>query len=46
MKCSAEGTVFLPLMGYVEWSEKLEAAETAATCFVLGDFDVVKSSSV
>lgn len=46
MKCSVEGTIFLPLLGQVEWSEKLEAAETAATCFVLEDFDVVKFSSV
>lgn len=46
MKCSVEGTIFLPLLGHVEWSEKLEAAETAATCFVLEDFDVIKSSFV
>lgn len=39
VKCSVEGTIFLPLLGQVEWSEKLEAAETAATCFVLEDFD-------
>lgn len=45
MKCSVECTIFLPLLGHAEWSEKLEAAETAATCFVLEDFDVVPSSS-
>lgn len=45
MKCSVKGTVFLPPLGHVEWSEKLEAAETAATHFVLEDFDEVKSSS-
>lgn len=45
MKCSVKGTIFLPLLGHVEWSEKLEASETAATRFVLEDFRVVKSSS-
>lgn len=45
MKCSVKGTIFLPLLRHVEWSEKLEAAATAATCFTLEDFDVVKSSS-
>lgn len=35
MKFSLEGTIFLLLLGHVEWTEKLEAAETAATCFVL-----------
>jgi len=42
-KYSVQGTVFLPLLGHVEWSEKLEAAETAATCFVLEVSTVVKS---
>lgn len=45
MKCSVKGTIFLPLLGYGEWSEKLEAAATASTCIALEDFDVVKSSS-
>lgn len=44
VQCSVQGTVFLPLLGHVEWNEKLEAAETAATHFVLDGFDVPKLS--
>ncbi|KAI6079845.1 Glutamate receptor [Aix galericulata] len=45
VQCSVQVTVFLLLLGHVEWSEKLEAAETAATHFVLDGFDLPFSLS-
>lgn len=46
VKCSVEDTVFFPLLGHVEWSEKLVAAERAAACFVPEDIDVSSKMSL